>query len=99
MSLANTNELNLTDDFFPVCLMKFKNALNLMRPGDCMDVLVADREIADALEDIICQNDDTKVIRNKRRYHYRLRFIKNDKNKNASTTPSKNLNHSIEDVQ
>ena len=76
MSPAKQSELNLIKDFFPVCLMKCKGALNLMQPGDCMDVLVAGREIADALDEIISHSDDTRVKRYKESGHYRLRFFK-----------------------
>lgn len=76
MSPANQSELNLINDFFPVCLMKCKGALNRMQPGDCMDVLVADKEIADALNEIIIHSEDTRVIRFKESKYYRLKFFK-----------------------
>jgi TusA-related sulfurtransferase len=69
-------ELNLLEIMAPVCLLKCKSALEAMKPGNALEVLLQDPEVVEDLIKIIDRSGDKLVKVGMEGNHYRIRIEK-----------------------
>lgn len=60
--MSSSSELDLTGTGWPVCLLKFKQALNELRSRGTIEVLVQDPEVTDQLL-MIVEHSEHKLIK------------------------------------
>ena len=61
--MASTAQLNLIGVVSPFCLLAFKGALVEIEPGQVLEVLVEDPEVADDLARLVDRSEDRLVGR------------------------------------
>ena len=72
VEMSTTSELNLTGVISPVCLLKCKSSLNVMKPGERLEVILGDPEVADDLLRIVERSSDRIITRKKEGDCYRV---------------------------
>ena len=66
---TKTSQLNLVGVVSPVCLLKCQSALNILKPGNILEVMVQDPEVVNNLQKII-ERSANQVIKTERRDDY-----------------------------
>ena len=74
-SKPETSQLNLVGVVSPVCLLKCQSALNILKPGDILEVMVQDPEVVNNLQKII-ERSANQVVKTERRDEYFQIFIR-----------------------
>jgi len=72
---AKTSQLNLVGVVSPVCLLKCQSALNILKPGNILEVMVQDPEVVNNLQKII-ERSANQVVKTERRDEYFQIFIR-----------------------
>ena len=70
--MSSASEISLIDIGWPVSLLKCNSELIRMEPGDKLDVLVDDSEVAEALMLIIDHSEDHSARLLEQNGHYRI---------------------------
>jgi len=70
-----TSQINLVGVVSPVCLLKCQSALNILKPGDMLEVMVQDPEVVNNLQKII-ERSANQVVKTERRDEYFQIFIR-----------------------
>ena len=69
------SQLNLVGVVSPVCLLKCQSALNLLKPGEVLEVMVQDPEVVNNLQKII-ERSANQVVKTERKDEYFQIFIR-----------------------
>ena len=77
--MVATTELNMVGVLSPVCLLKCKDALRTMPPGQVVVVTLEDPEVVDALVTIIGRSADAIVRMDRQGDRYRVAIRKDGK--------------------
>lgn len=67
-----TSEVDLCGITWPVCLLKFKNALNDLGTDDVLEVLTRDPEVMEHIMMIVNRSKDKLISQRKEGHIYRL---------------------------
>ncbi len=70
-----TSQLNLVGVVSPVCLLKCQSALNMLKPGYVLEVMVQDPEVVNNLQKII-ERSTNQVVKTEQRDEYFQIFIR-----------------------
>ena len=74
--MPSKSEVDLVGIAWPVCLLKFKCALNELCACDVLEVLARDPDVVDSIVMIVERSGDTLVKRQKEGELYRLSIEK-----------------------
>ena len=69
------SQLNLVGVVSPVCLLKCQSALNILKPGNILEVMVQDPEVVNNLQKII-ERSANQVVKTERKDEYFQIFIR-----------------------
>ena len=72
---AKTSQLNLVGVVSPVCLLKCQSALNILKSGDVLEVMVQDPEVVNNLQKII-ERSANQVVKTEQKDEYFQIFIR-----------------------
>ena len=70
--MSSTSEVDLCGIAWPVCLLKFKNALNDLCSCDVLEVLTHDPDVVDNIIMIVDRSEDTLITQHEEGEVYRL---------------------------
>jgi TusA-related sulfurtransferase len=70
--MPSTSEVDLCGITWPVCLLKFKTALNNLAADDVLEVLTRDPEVAGSITMIVNRSRDKLINQQKEGPIYRL---------------------------
>jgi TusA-related sulfurtransferase len=69
---TGTYQLDLTEEAWPLCLLKFKSQLDRVEAGRFLEVMVADPDVLDSLDKIL-RHDAGRIIQiEKEQDRYRI---------------------------
>ena len=74
--MSSKSEVDLCGIAWPVCLLKFKNALNDLCSCDVLDVLTQDPDVVDNIAMIVNHSEDRLITQQKDGPIYRLSIKK-----------------------
>ena len=74
--MSSTSEVDLCGIAWPVCLLKFKNALNDLCSCDVLEVLTHDPDVVDNIIMIVDRSEDTLITQHEEGEVYRLSIQK-----------------------
>ncbi len=74
--MSSTSEVNLCGIAWPVCLLKFKNALNDLCSCDVLEVLTQDPDVVENIIMIVDRSEDTLITQHEEGEVYRLSIQK-----------------------
>jgi len=74
--MSSTSEVDLCGIAWPMCLLKFKNALNDLCSCDVLEVLTHDPDVVDNIIMIVDRSEDTLITQHEEGEVYRLSIQK-----------------------
>ena len=74
--MSSKSEVDLCGIAWPVCLLKFKNALNDLCSCDVLEVLTHDPDVVDNIIMIVDRSEDTLITQHEEGEVYRLSIQK-----------------------